>query len=431
MWLLLGGLGLLTVIGALVYFLVLAPAARPLTVPGSLIDSKMSNYAVDRPIVNSLSGRLTANLQSSQGLVTWYQQENREKAVPAAKSTSLDATDQILYGIWLVEQGDKSAFKTWRKGFQDYFASPDGLIYETRQLAAANSDTTATPAAAGLTEANLSEAELAATSWPDTLLYLRALAMAYSRWPQAELDRAERATLASLARVTGDSLAADQHTVIPTPAPTVDPGATPTPRPTATPTPDPSLPVEAIIQLRSLDLLTLQAMGALDSRFQARYDEALALVEGGLISDELPLYAASYFPKNNGYVRFEGTLPVVDLESSLLVALHLAEVGHLDPRTLSWLNEHLLNDGALYTTYHIAQGQATSSEESLVGYALTARIARITGQEVLYQKAVERLQWHLATSSTSQVRGAIFRQTENEVVSMTARDNIWALLSFS
>ena len=82
-------------------------------------------------------------------------------------------------------------------------------------------------------------------------------------------------------------------------------------------------------------------------------------------------------------------------------------------------------------SYHIAQGQATSSEECLVGYALTARIARIVGDRRLYDAAANRLQWHLATSQTSQVRGAIFRQTADGLITMTAEDNVWALLALS
>ncbi len=423
-WLLLGGLVLLILIGALVYFVFLAPDERPFAVPGSLASAETSAYSVNREVVSGIAGRLKANLETTPGLLAWYQQENRELAMPAAKSSLLDASEQIYYAIWLVEQGDKPAFKAWLSSFQANFISPDGQVYESRSLEEAAA---ATPAS----QPQLQAPDPATTSWPDTLLYVRALAMAYARWPQNDFDRAERAGVDNLGRVIGDRLVADSKTVIPTPAPTVDPGATPTPRPTATPTPDPVAPTEQIIQLHSLDLLTLKNIAVLDPRFQARYDEALSLVEGGLISDVLPLYATSYYPKNSGYVRFEGTTPVIDLESSLLVALHLAEVGRLDPRTLSWLGEHLLNDSALFTTYHIAQGQATSSEESLVGYALTARIARITGQEALYRKATDRLQWHLATSLTSQVRGAVFRQTENGVVSMTASDNIWALLALS
>lgn len=415
----------LVLIAAGIYLIVLSTPRRPFPIPGSVAFDPALGYRVDSDLTDALADRLTINLQTQFGLLAWYQQENRDLSIESDRSTHFDAASQIAYGSWLVEQGRQQAFKTWLETFRTAFLSPEGLVYTQRQSGAPDRPDALLPV------------EKNSISWPDTLLYLRVLDQAYATWPGRSIDRLIQTSQGSLQQVLANGLLTDSQVAIPTAAPTLDPAERlPEPGTQATPSDSDAgistnQPLEAVIRLESLDLLALQHLGERDPVFASRFAEALELVEGGLISDDLPLYAAVWYPDSRGYVHFEGTYPEIDLVSSLKVALHLAEVGSLDSQTLSWLSEHLLNDGALYARYHIVQGQPTSGEESLVGYALTARIARITGREELYRKATDRLLWHLATSSTSQVRGAIFRQTSEGIVQMTADDNIWALLAFS
>lgn len=210
LWQLIAGTAFLILIGVLVYFLFFASVKRPFPVPGSSMNSfaaenaasAETRFVVDHAVTSSLDERLKANLKTSFGLRTWYQQENRELAIPAAQSAELSAAEQLLYGAWLVEQGKKSEFQLWLSEFRAAFASPEGLVYAKRKLAADSA-------------AQLALAEPASSSWPDTLLYIRVLAMAYSRWPQKDLDRAEHAVVQTLGRAIGDSLVADSHAVIP------------------------------------------------------------------------------------------------------------------------------------------------------------------------------------------------------------------------
>lgn len=425
---------LLAALAAIFFWLPRRASASPFDVPGSVglagsdRPDDLRSYVAGDSVLEDLAAILVQNLDAGFGLVDWYRQENREMVLPTDRSPVLSAENQILHGSWLAEQDRQAAFTAWQKMFETHFVTASGLVIAKRELNGLGQGSS--PA--------LLPADPDAGNWPETLKYLRVLAIANSRWPSREIQSTISRTVDSLAIALGEGLSSDSVALIPTPAPTMDPAATPTPLPTATPTPDPLIRRESVIRLDSLDILALQYLGQQDARLESLSSEALDLVEGGLISDTLPLYAFSYAKPDNGsaeeaggYVRFSGEHPVIALQPALETALHLAEVGRLDPRTLNWLTEHLLNDGALYSAYHIAQGQAISSEESLVGYALTARIARIVGDRRLYDAAANRLQWHLATSQTSQVRGAVFRQTADGLVTMTAEDNLWALLALS
>lgn len=406
----------LVLLAGLIYLVFFAAPPRPFDIPGSALQDPAQTMAADPAMTEALLARVQLNLQTEVGLVDWYMQANRETGQPSQSAVTYDAQTQLYYASWLIEHQHKTDFQNWLAAFRTSFVAPDGQVYAQRTASSAETKNILEPA----------DSQLA--YWPDTLLFVRVLAQAYDAWPSRSLGAIEQQVRKQFGEQLASGDMTDDQIAIPDAAPTLDPAELP---------PDPTevqldkLPLKAVLRLDTLDLLTLKHLAELDPALQPRYEETLAIVKGGLISDTLPLYAATWYPDNRGYVRFEGTQPAVDLTASLKVALHLAEVGELDRRTQSWLSEHLLNDGALYTTYHIAQGQPVSGEESLTGYALTARLARIAGDAVLYSRAIERLQWHLATSQTSQVRDAIFREVENERIIMTSDDNIWALLAFS
>lgn len=427
-WLLSAGILLLVAAAVLSWLRFAAPAARPFVVPGSQDSASFAAF-LDAEDAKILSNRLNTNLMTRSGLVSWYQQAQEELGIPAQWSHELTAQDQLLYGSWLAEQGEQRAFALWNEQFRASFISPDGLVFAKRTLTPGSVPETLTDLGSAV---ELQPAADERVSWSDSLHYFRVLALAYANWPQDELDLQEKALASSLARVIGTNLEPDQVVAIPTSAPTQDPAATPTPRPLETDeATGAGFASDPVLRLASLDLLALHALAKLDPDMETRSAEAVALVRGGLISDALPLYAYGFTTQQQGYVRFVSTAPVVDLADSLTCTLHLAEIGELDPRTLSWLVEHLLNDNVLYASYHIAQGQASTSQESLAGLALTARIARIANHEQLYRKAVERLQWHRATSPTSSVLNAVFHQDSQGIVTMTARDNLLALLAMS
>ncbi len=397
----------------------LSPAApvRSFSDPGAAAAS-LPKLVADEKIREDLQFSLLSRLGSPSGLRAWYQQADRETGVAAVQAEDLQAADQLYNAAWMIEQNQQRDFQDWWKSFQSTFVAADGLVWPSRSVQADGSLVAIDPSTAG--------------SWPQSLQTLRVLGLAYGRWPSRSLDHAERQLSDRLLALWANGLTADSRTVIPTTAPSLDPAATPTPKPTGklTPTPAASGRSESLLRLDSLDLLTMRSLASLDTRWQAIYEQSLSLVKAAYLGEDLPLYALGWLPEQEGYLMFAGDQPVVHTEAAVTVMLHLAEVGQAEPRSLTWLKERLFNDRALYESYHLAQGQATSTVECLPAYAMVARLARITGDEILYTKAVERLAWHLATSQTSSVRGLVFREDEAGLIRVYARDNLWALLAF-
>jgi hypothetical protein len=97
--------------------------------------------------------------------------------------------------------------------------------------------------------------------------------------------------------------------------------------------------------------------------------------------------------------------------------------------SINWVRSQMMNQSALYKQYHPVQGTATDSLESIASYALAARIARMIDDSALYQITVDRMMWHQATSRTSDVLHALFRQETQDTASVWAHDNLWGLLA--
>lgn len=372
-----------------------------------------ADFRMDKAVADELGARMLGLLEDSESgmLESSHRLAARSGQPPALRSGRLLAADQLLYGTYLLEQGWQEDFLAWWARFAGVFQSDSGLIR----------------AEAGQDDQMLSDAE---DFWRVNLTTLRLLAQSCAKWPSAERQAVLLNLSAALLDRTGSSgFSEDYVAALPTPAPTIDPAATPTPKPTAAPSgPEPGLTLN-VLRLATIDLFTLRSCAPLDARWQALYDRYLPIVTDGYISDDLPLYALGYIDDQEGYLSFTGTSPSINTEESLLTILHLCEIGQENPRSLNWVRNQLYNQRAIYESYHIAQGQATSEKECVAGYAIIARIARIKGDRALYDTAMRRLLWHQATSLTSAARSAVFREDAAGLIYVFARDNAMALLA--
>ncbi len=320
--------------------------------------------------------------------------------------------DQLLYGQYLLEQKQQKAFFDWWNDFAATCLTTDGLVR----------------AQAGMTD---DQVVVDADFWRVNLATLRLLAQSCKQWPDVTLQDSMRRLSDRLLTLGSKRFAADYTATIPTPQPSPIFEATPTPKPTTTPAATEAGDSLPVLRLASLDLYTMQQLAAFDNRWQALFDRALLIVQNGYISDDLPLFALAYVEDQTvpGYLNFDGDAPVINTEEALLTLLHLCEIGQENPRSISWLRDQMFNEHAIFESYHIVQGQATSSQECLQGYAIIARIARIEGDSDLYQAAINRLLWHQATSPSSDALSAIFREDNQKLISILASDNAWALLA--
>lgn len=380
--------------------------------PGSSDDSAYPDMVYkESSVTEKLSAKLKESLEEEYGLQSWYQISVRGQSETSAVSDEFKAADQLWYGMWLLEQKQEKLFMSWKEDFEsDYLRQ--GLIIES------------------VSRNNPESISSDSGSWKESLLFARILITAYDLWPSNEMWRQIEDLSDMLIGffTPAGSLPLNYTAAIPTPAAAPDPAATPTPKPELSPTPEP-MPVFQLTELSSIDLLAIRLLIQIDPEWSEIYDKVLVLVKGAYISDQLPLYARAVWPDRQGYLLFPGDQPNIDAEASLTVLLHLCEVGEADERSIRWLSEQLFNNSAVYKSYHAAQGHASSEEESIAGYAAAARIARITGDRPMYEKAVSRLAWHIATNPRSEARDLIFRQSSDEQIRVYAQDNIWALLA--
>ena len=117
-----------------------------------------------------------------------------------------------------------------------------------------------------------------------------------------------------------------------------------------------------------------------------------------------------------------------DLVTSLKITLHLADEGKAPQNTILWIKEQLYNQGMLYKSYDLISGQAATTEESVEAYGIVLQIAREVDDADLYGKALERLEYHLATNSLSKAKSTVFRQLDGSRVVVYAKDNLETLL---
>ncbi|NLT11222.1 MAG: hypothetical protein GXY06_02265 [Clostridiaceae bacterium] len=181
-------------------------------------------------------------------------------------------------------------------------------------------------------------------------------------------------------------------------------------------------------QLSALDLYAFSLLAQADSAYQEMYDSALALVEGGRISDTLPLYAEAYSPDNGGYVYHFGSDRSIPLLPSMYTMLHLAEVGRLAPESKAFLETQIFNVGYLYSTYDLFEGSASSSDELTSAYGLALQIAAVTGNSNLYVRTLDQMSRFVATLNTSPGKDLIFKKVVDQRNIVFAEDNLQAML---
>ncbi len=417
-----------TLIGLLIVIIFLAAAgilaSRYLRRAGPLAISFESSYpgaAVqgfiydDPEIIERLQIRASTLLLTEQGWISSLRIEGPELGQPAEPTMVLNAMDQLAASRAALEGADLTALRAELARIRSTLINEDGLVAAATTV---NSDGTITRSN-GFANA-------------PTLAWLRLLAETYQETGSPEvLQELRTASDAFLARVGPDGLLpADTDLMVLKQPPPPDPEATPTPRPSSEPTPVVES-IRRVIRIADIDLYAIQLLQPLDERWHLVFNRSRTLLENAVLTGPEPLFQYAYDPGIEDYIGFDGTQPVIDTEDSLAALLHLYEAGGQLPQTLTYLRNRFYETSVLPEQINRATGAAVDDSECIAGYALLARIARITADHSLYERAAERLIWHTATNTRSEAYGAVFRTDPDSRVRVTARDNLLAVLALA
>lgn len=127
----------------------------------------------------------------------------------------------------------------------------------------------------------------------------------------------------------------------------------------------------------------------------------LALIEGGYISDEFPLYRNNY-----DYVTATYDDGAINMAEGLYTLYHLAEAGELKDTSLEWLRTRM-NGSGVYARYETDGTVSVGYEyESPAVYALVGLIALEVGDEQLLTQAVARMEEFRVFDTSSEANGS-------------------------
>ena len=149
------------------------------------------------------------------------------------------------------------------------------------------------------------------------------------------------------------------------------------------------------------DISTLRDMAQTDARFSSVADNALETVQAGYISDNFPLYYASYDYGKKSYSKDD-----LNMSEALYTLWNLAKAGKLKTESLAWLKKQV-SDGGLAARYHV-DGSVVEGYDyhSTAVYALTALTAQAAGDRVLYNAALQKMERYRNGDADSKVYGA-------------------------
>lgn len=178
------------------------------------------------------------------------------------------------------------------------------------------------------------------------------------------------------------------------------------------------------ISLSYLDLNGLELLEKYDNGAAEQIDSAREILEKGYISDDFPLYYASYNYKKKKYSDED-----LNTAEALLTLYHLAQEGSLKETSVQWLRNKVKNQtlGAKYhTDGSVAEGYGY---ESTAVYGIAALIGMEISDDQLYTMALLAMEKTRVRDLDSRLNGS-FTGTEDGR-DITAFDQLIPLLVYA
>ncbi|AYE33337.1 glycosyl hydrolase family 8 [Clostridium septicum] len=170
-----------------------------------------------------------------------------------------------------------------------------------------------------------------------------------------------------------------------------------------------------------LDLPAIKLLSQIDNKWRKIYDNSLKIINGGLISEDLPLYRKKYNTNDKLYDNEE-----VDSLLSMLVILNKSEAGEDVSKSIEWIKNQLKEKGYISSLYNIETGEESKIESTSI-YSNIVEIAKVIGDRELYELAFNKMKIFQVNNKDSKIYGA-FGDEKSEMV--YSYDNLNSLLSF-
>ncbi|WP_297629600.1 glycosyl hydrolase family 8 [uncultured Clostridium sp.] len=178
-----------------------------------------------------------------------------------------------------------------------------------------------------------------------------------------------------------------------------------------------------MVTLCYIDLSALKYLTNIDFKWKSIYTESEKILNGGFISDKVPLYRKDYNIKTRKYDNNEN----VEMNLNTIILLNKAEVGDNISKSVDWIVQKFKDDGAIYSLYNAETGAPATDIQSTTIYANLLQIAEIENNEELYKMALRKLNAYQVVDKDSVLYGGYGDKKTLEVYSF---DNLNALLAY-
>lgn len=172
-----------------------------------------------------------------------------------------------------------------------------------------------------------------------------------------------------------------------------------------------------------IDLQAIKLLSNLDRDYKDIYEKSLDILEGGYISDDLPLYKKEYNWEDGSYDEND-----IDMLLSTIVILNKLDAGEDASKSIEWIKDKMMKERKLYSTYSIGDGRKLTEVESTSIYSNVLQIAAIIGDKELYSMCLSRLQAFQIINPRSEIYGSFGEERGLQVYSF---DNLNALIAMT
>ncbi|MHB1483256.1 MAG: hypothetical protein ACYCYI_01205 [Saccharofermentanales bacterium] len=364
--------------------------------PGSMVqDMTFAKQKSAKEMKSMFLSKLTDNT----GVLEYYQIAGKSGNPPAKVSEFMDLDDQLELLSFYAEQKNEKDFKILNNWINEKFQTNNGFYADK-----ISSSSQRIPAGA----------QVVVTA--SQIRYCRILLEGYARFGRASYFRSAKNLSESVYPLckADKILPAETRIALPEETPTPDYSATPSPKSTMTPAIDETkIRYINAVDLSEIELYALKILSSVDDKWNPIYMNCVEIVKNALISDPVPLFEGGYDIAHKSYIPFLYQNPEFIFEDQMKIALHLAEISELNEQTFAYLKQQLFNTKSFYQRYSILTGIASTEDESITGYAMMARVARIREDKESYELCIQRIAWNTATISGSSIYQLPFRTMPN------------------